>query len=215
MILLRSSTMRISEQSRRRDILTLPPNLTVPVDDGMARHRRFDPMSDTITTVLAIALILVGLPLLILSLRDRGSRVQRDRRNRPETQAAARRAYEQRILRPDWERVERHLQRPVPQALRDLYADRALVTSGDIQYSMDHSISTFEPLDEQAIADATAWLDVKGVVFATTDTGDPIYLRSGSSEGTAVYLTYHDGGDTEVLATSVAQMLQVLRQAGR
>lgn len=172
-------------------------------------------MSDTIPTVLAIALIFVGLPLLILRIRDGVSRVQRDHRNPPETQAAARHAYEQRILRPDWECVERHLQRPVPQALRDLYADRALVISRDLQYSTDFSISTFETLDEQAIAEDTAWLEPEAVVFATTDTGDPIYLRSGSSESDTVYVTYHDGGDTEIFATSVAQMLQVLRQASR
>jgi SMI1/KNR4 family protein SUKH-1 len=172
-------------------------------------------MSDTITTVLAIALIFVGLPLLVLKLRDRVSRVQRDRRNPPEAQTAARHAYERRILTPDWECVQRHLKRPVPQALRELYADGALVTSQDLQYSTDHSISTFEALDEQTITDASAWLELETVVFATTATGDPIYLRSGSSEGDTVYLTYHDGGDTDVFAASVAQLLQVLRQASR
>jgi hypothetical protein len=172
-------------------------------------------MTDTITTVLAIAFIFVGLPLLILKVRDRVSRVRRHVRNPPETQAAARHAYEQRILRPDWECVERHLQRAVPAAMRDLYSDRALVTSQDLPYSMDYSISTFEALDEQAITDAVAWLGVEAVAFATTDTGDAIYLRSGSAEADTVYLTHHDGGDTEVLAPSVAQMVQMLRHARR
>jgi len=172
-------------------------------------------MSDTITTVLAILLIFVGLPLFILKVRDRANRALREHRNQPERQALLRHAYEQRILRPDWAYVERRLQRPVPRALRELYADEVLVTSRDVQYSMDHSISTFEALDEQAMADNTAWLAVKAIVFATTDTGDPIYLRSGPSEADKVYLTYHDGGDTEILAESVSEMLEVLRQRSR
>jgi hypothetical protein len=86
---------------------------------------------------------------------------------------------EQRILQPDWTCVERHLQRPVPQGLRDLYADRALVTAQDLQYAMDHSISTFEALDEQGFADARSWLGCAAIVFATTDAGDAIYLRPG------------------------------------
>jgi hypothetical protein len=169
-------------------------------------------MTETIASVLAIALIFVGLPVLILKLKDRVIAVRRDHRNRPETQAAERRAHERRILMPDWECVERHLQRPVPQALRALYADGTLVTSRDIEYSLDHSISTFEALDEQSITDAAPWLAVKAVVFATTDTGDPVYLRSGASVADTVYVTHHDGGDTDIFAPSLAQMVQVLRR---
>jgi hypothetical protein len=112
-------------------------------------------MSDTIAGVLAIVLLFVGLPLVILKVRDRVVRTQRDHRNRPETQAAARQAYEQRIVRPDWEYVERHL------------------GMGDV------------------------------------------YLRSGPSEADGVHITYHDGGDTEIFADSVAEMLDVLRQRNR
>jgi hypothetical protein len=80
---------------------------------------------------------------------------------------------------------------------------------------MGHSISTFDALDEQAIADNTAWLAVRAIAFATTDAGDPIYLRSGPPEADKVYVTYHDGGDTEILAESVSEMLEVLRQRSR
>ena len=79
--------------------------------------------------------------------------------------------------------------------------------AGDVRPSL------FEPLDEVAIADATAWLGFEAVTFATTDAGDSIYLRPGSSEANSVYLTHHDGGDTEVLAATVDEMLQALREA--
>jgi hypothetical protein len=134
------------------------------------------------------------------------------RAHSPERRIAERHAYEQRILQPDWACVERHLQRPVPQGLRDLYANRALVTAQDLQYAMDHSISTFEALDEQAFADAKSWLGFEVVAFATTNAGDTIYLRLGSAEIDTVYLTHHDGGDSEIFAESAEEMLRVLRQ---
>jgi hypothetical protein len=98
-------------------------------------------MSDTIASVLVIALVFIGLPLFVVWVRDRAKTTRWRRAHSPETGIAERHAYEQRILQPDWACVERHLQRPVPQGLRDLYADRARVTAQDVQYAMAHSIS--------------------------------------------------------------------------
>ncbi|MGH8432330.1 MAG: hypothetical protein ACREUF_18210, partial [Solimonas sp.] len=54
-----------------------------------------------------------------------------------------------------------------------------------------------------------------GVTIATTDFGDAIYLRVGPDEGEVVYLMHHDGGDTDVFAESLTQMLTALRHANR
>jgi hypothetical protein len=172
-------------------------------------------MRDAITTVLVIGLIFIGLPLLILGIRDRAAAARRRRQSTPERHLAERNAYEQRILQPDWARVERHLGRPVPQALRDLYADRALITAQDLEYSPDLTISRFEPLDERAIAEGQSWLGFPAVAIATTDFGDWVYLRPGAAEADTVYLTHHDGGETEVFAESVAGMVDALRRANR
>jgi hypothetical protein len=157
-------------------------------------------MRDTIASVLMIALIFVGVPVLILLVRVR---MRRAGRESPKTHA--------RLLQPDWACVERHLRRRVPRALRDVYADHTLVTARDLPYSTDHSIGSFEPLDEQAMADATGWLGFEAVAFATTDAGDMIYLRPGVSEADIVYLTRHDGGDTEILAAKLEELLDTLR----
>jgi hypothetical protein len=133
----------------------------------------------------------------------------------PEELAAARRAHEERILRPDWEFYERHLQRPAPAALRELYANRELVTALSLAYSDDDGISTFEPLDEQGLLDARDQAGFDVVPFATSDCGDPIYLKPGRSEADTVFITYHDGGDTKTFAESVAGMLKELRSANR
>ena len=172
-------------------------------------------MSETLKTVIGIGAVFVGLPLAILFLRDRVSRALWRRRNPPEKLAADRRAYEERLLRPDWAFYERHLGRPAPPALRELYADRALVMAQDMDYTEGDRISTFEPLDADGLLETRPWLGFDAVAIATTDFGDPIYLRPGSSEADTVYITHHDGGDTEVLAESVAAMVEKLRHANR
>jgi hypothetical protein len=169
-------------------------------------------MSDTTKSVIFLIALFIGLPLLILWMRDRVSRAVWRRRNPPKKVAADRRAYEERILRPDWTFYERHLQRPAPTALRELYSDRALVTAQGLEYTDADRISTFEPLDEQGLLDTRPWLGFDAVAIATSDFGDPIYLRPGSSEADTVYITHHDGGDTEVFAESVAAMVEKVRR---
>jgi hypothetical protein len=121
----------------------------------------------------------------------------------------------QRILHPDWVFYERHLERPVPPALRELYADRELVVLQDLKYADAERITTFDPLDERALLDTRPWLGFDAVAIATGQFGDPIYLRPGSSEPNLVYITHHDGGDTEVFADSVGAMVEQLRLANR
>ena len=172
-------------------------------------------MSDTVKTIIFLIALFIGLPLLILWLRDRVSRARGRRRNPPEKLTVDRWAYDERILRPDWAFYERHLERPAPRALRELYADRALVTAQGLEYTDSDHISTFEALDEQGLLDTRSWLGFDAVAIATSDFGDPIYLRPGASETDTVYITHHDGGDTEVFAESVAAMVERLRQANR
>lgn len=166
-------------------------------------------MNDTVATVLAIGLLFVGLPILILALRDRRAPARR----KTKSPIVGDRSHEGRLLEPEWRFVEETLQRPVPPALREMYADKALITRRDLAWTGDQTIGGFEPLDEQAIADATEWLGVEAVAIATTDSGDTIYLMPGADERDAVYLTHHDGGDTEVFADSIAVMLVRLRSA--
>jgi hypothetical protein len=63
--------------------------------------------------------------------------------------------------------------------------------------------------------DTKAWLGFEAVVIATTDFGDSVHVRPGPAEPDAVYVTHHDGGDTEVFAASVAELVQAFRQTDR
>lgn len=101
----------------------------------------------------------------------------------------------------------------MPSALRELHADHTLITRRDLRLSDDQTISAFEPLDEEAIVEATRALGFDAVPIATTDFGDMIYLRPGAAEDDVVYVTYHDGGDTEVFAESVQAMKAALQRA--
>jgi len=162
--------------------------------------------------LILIVALLIGVPILILWLRDHIAGSIRARRNPPEKLAADRRAYEQRILHPNWEFYEQHLQRPVPPALRELYADGTLVSALDLAYGNSEHISAFAPLEIEASLDTQSIFGFDAVPIASNQFGDPIYLRPGSSEADTVYITHHDGGDTEIFAESVAAMLSSLRE---
>jgi hypothetical protein len=170
-------------------------------------------MSDTAKTIIGLVALFVGVPVCLLWLRDRVNKMRYRRRNTPEKIAAERRAFEERLLHPDWEFYERHLQRPAPAALRELYANGALLTAPTFEYGDGEVINTFNALDEQGLLDTREWLGFDVVAIATSDFGDPIYLRPGQSEPDTVYITHHDGGDTEIFVESVASMVERLRRA--
>lgn len=163
-------------------------------------------MNDTVIGILVCVSLLFVMALaavLVLMLRDRIFGVAAWQP--PAT--AERIAYEARILKPDWPFYERHLGRPAPAALRELYRDRELILSGGFQYDEAHYISTFEPLDAAALLETRDFVGFDILPFANSD-GDMIYLRPGPSEPGTVFITYHDGGDTEELASDLSTFLR-------
>ena len=139
----------------------------------------------------------------------------RERRNAKEG-AIEHRAIVERLLRPDWEFYGRHLQRPAPAALRELYADESLVTVVGLNYTKKYKIGTFNPIDADVLLDTRDTIGCDIVAFANSDCGDPIYLRPGSTESDTVYISHHDEpGHIAVFADSVAEMVERLRDANR
>jgi hypothetical protein len=132
----------------------------------------------------------------------------------PEEEAVERKALEERLLSPDWAFYEQHLQRPAPTALRELFADRALVTSCGLEFSKTGGISTFNPLDKDSLVDTTNPLAFDVVPFATSDCGDAIFLRPGKNETDTVFIAYHDAPKKGLVmfADSVAVMIERLRK---
>ena len=157
-----------------------------------------------------LGFVIIGLPCLWYTIKGRFSLRPDPSLEQLEAEAKAR---QERVLRPNWIFYESHLQRPAPPALRELYADRALLTAEVIEYPGPVEISSFEPLDEKDLLDSGEAVDDTIVPIATSDCGDPIYLRPGPSEPNKVYITFHDGGVTEVFAESVEVMLEKLRNS--
>lgn len=149
----------------------------------------------------------------ILLLKGCISAALRRRRNPPETVPAELRA---RLLHPDWAFYERHLQRPAPAALRELYSDLTLITACASYRGKREGISSFEPLNEDGLLDTHEDIGYDIVSFATSGCGDPIYLKPGANEPDTVYIAYHDDpGNVEVFAHSVAKMLEQARETIR
>lgn len=156
-----------------------------------------------------LGFVLIGLPALWFAIMGRRSHPEPS----GEELAAARKEFEDRLLQPDWEFYERHLQRSAPAALRQLFADRKLVTMQGLEGNNGCDINEFQPIDEDGLTEIPGPNGLEVVAIATNEFGDAIYLRPGASENDVVYVTYHDGGDTEVFAESVEAMVGKLKKA--
>jgi hypothetical protein len=157
--------------------------------------------------VIALFAIAGGL----LYLRDRISDVLWRRRNPPEKLAAEWKDYQRRVQAPDWDFYENHLQREVPTAIRDLFADTSVILSQSAESCGEQIISKFGAIDESSVLDSREWIGADVVAIAHNIYGDPIYLRPGKNETNAVFVTYHDGGDTEQIAADVSEFVGSIR----
>ena len=146
-----------------------------------------------------------------LYFRDRISNALWKRRNPPEKLAAEWKEYQARIQTPDWDFYANHLQRDVPDAVRDLFANTEMVLSQTAKSCGEQVISRFGAIDEANLLESKEWIGADVVAIAHNIYGDPIYLRPGSGETNAVYVTYHDGGDTEQIAADVSEFVASIR----
>jgi hypothetical protein len=90
-----------------------------------------------------------------------------------------------------------------------------LIRSGGFDYRDGLTIGTFGPIEAAAVMDGCEPAGGETIALAVTDCGDAIYLRPGPSEPDTVYVTYHDGGDTQVLADSVDAFVLRVRELHR
>jgi hypothetical protein len=163
-----------------------------------------------VITLIFILSLWVALAIVILHIRDRIEYASKRRKYTPERIAEMELKRTQHILESDWTFYERYLQRPVPLALRELFADRHLISQGHLEYQ-DTVLLTLTPIKESELIESQEWFGVDIVQIATSESGDPIYLRPGVLEPDAVYITYHDGMNTEELAQNVEVFVQRLR----
>jgi hypothetical protein len=128
-------------------------------------------------------------------------------------QSEAKRAFQARLLAPDWAMYAEHLQREVPEAMKLLYAEFALLLSEvEIPLESGITITEFFPLDAQALIDQKAFqpenMGFDCLPFATMN-GPELFLRPGSDAVNSVYL--FNGDAIEVVFADVADLLNDLR----
>ena len=128
-------------------------------------------------------------------------------------QSGAKRLFQQRLLAPDWQMYAEHLQRNVPEAMKLLYEEFALLLS-EVEITLPNGmiITEFFPLDAQALIDQKPFqpenLAFDCLPFATLG-GQELFLRPGIEAANSVYL--FDGSDIEVVFPDLADLLDALR----
>jgi hypothetical protein len=159
--------------------------------------------------------IFVGLALCVLWIKDKlvFALSKKSREKNAELLLSARMEREKQLQSPDWAFYEQHLQRPVPLALKILYSQLELIQSQNFNIPDQDSISTFEPISSTGVIDANDLVDFDIVPIATTDVGDPIFLRPGKDESDSVYIAHHDGGDIESIASSVSEFAALVARS--
>ena len=127
---------------------------------------------------------------------------KRNQKMNERSQAYWQRLQEQ-VLQPDWVFYEKHLQRAVPTAMKELFDNRRLLEAG---FAWDRKpLNSFMPL-------CSNWeVEVDGfdlVPFARIE-GEVVFLKPGATEKNAVYIWYHDGGDgPELLCNDITDFVK-------
>jgi hypothetical protein len=191
------------------------------------------PMINALTIIAVIGAVCFALGIAILVFRWMSWPLIRARQDAPRLAAERRR----RLASPDWGFYERHLGRPIPAALKDLYSDvEALNFRGSIEYSDELSLaefarinhiavtqpvnaeqqslylSEFSPIDEKALEETREWLGLDVVAIAWCD-GGAIHLRPGSSESDFVCFANDEICDSEAILPSVDELLLRVKDA--
>lgn len=157
----------------------------------------------------------------LLWVRDR---LSAPREPTPAELAARERTYRARLLAPNWSAIEAQPGAgPIPDTLRELYQDRDLLLSTNLDVVDPElhggeeavwSVDRFCPADREALAEQWEELPRGSFTFAECD-GDPYYVVLGKSgsDGGPVYHLFHDGGETVTVAPTLATFLTCCREA--
>jgi len=118
------------------------------------------------------------------------------------------------LLAPDWGFYGRHLGREVPGALQSLYRDERRISRLAIPVpGRDYAINCFVPVSQEELLEAEPyekWPQHSIVPLATTDLGDPIYLKPGPAETNAVWISEHELQESYILAESPEEFIATI-----
>lgn len=165
-------------------------------------------MPDSVKLALFLIGFLIGLPLIILLIRDRFSRgankVIVDDFNR----------FDQRLLNPDITAFEQHYGHALPTALVALYQDDREVSRGDFYVAQSADapkedrwyVAFYLPADLSSVKDA--WPGTEGYFTFANDGCGNGYLIDPRLDDPAVFCHYHETGEFRLVANRLSEFMK-------
>lgn len=167
---------------------------------------------ETILILASLVILFIILPVILLKLIQR---IGMPRKLTAEEQKREADERLERLLNPDFTAMRKYLGSEIPANLIELYNDKNLIQKKDFEVSVPDdpenawSIAEFIPAHPKDYE--YTWEDVqKMFCFASSPFGDPYYIDISSAD-LAVYIYYHDGGDTARVANSLQDFKNAIR----
>jgi hypothetical protein len=172
-------------------------------------------MKDTFIAVLAILTIFVVLPILILWLRDRVT----NRLPTPEEIEEHGRRFRERLLNPDFPALEAHFGHPLPQALKNLHADRDELLRFDFEVfppgrpagSPPWAVCYYQPMDAEQLK--AVWPGREKFLEIADDGTGNAYMVDPTRADPPVLFHDHETGEVEEVSGSLSEFLKWPRRA--
>ena len=151
--------------------------------------------------ILAVAVLVVVMPLLCLACLRRARRVR---------EQGQKERFEQRRLQPDYAAFTSHYGCEPPLSLRQLYEERENVLDGDFEIRLPSSrrpwaVAWFEPMEDDT------WADIEGFYAFANDGCGNLYIVSVQGDDPDVFLLDHETGKREALGVRLSQFLVAKR----
>ncbi len=169
-------------------------------------------MTDNLENLATLLLLFLVVPLAILSIYSHFA-ARRARASHARELAEFRR----RLRQPQFDELERHFGRPMPEAFQNLHRDSQRVSRTEFVVSPPGSepddrawpVASFLPADKKTLADSWSELGKDNLPFACDEVGDPYYvpLDQATNLDGPVWQFHHDSGDREHVADSLAEFL--------
>jgi hypothetical protein len=134
------------------------------------------------------------------------------RKPKPRSEESIQR-YRERLLNPRWDELQERFGQTLPEPLKNLYRQTALVTRQDVVFreraGKEWHVAEFYPADEET---DPIWPDMKKsniFPFAVDSFGDCYYVDLASKESNRCPVMYyhHDGNDVELVSESLEEFL--------
>jgi hypothetical protein len=137
----------------------------------------------------------------------------RFRTSKPPSEESIQR-YRKRLLNPRWDELQEHFGQTIPEPLKGLYGQTALITGQDVVFresaGKEWHVAKFYPADRETIDQI--WPDLKKskiFPFAFDSVGDCYYVDLANKESNPCPVMYyhHDGNDIELVSESLEETL--------